>query len=78
MKEQRSNYLIYGHRGASGLLPENTIEAFELALEQGADAIETDVRRTLDGRRPLGIPEPAMTRGTSMSSGKSVWPCPRP
>lgn len=35
--------LVFGHRGACGYLPENTIESFRLAFEQGADAIEFDV-----------------------------------
>lgn len=37
------------HRGASAYAPENTFAAFELALEMGADAIETDLRQTADG-----------------------------
>ncbi|MGJ3241192.1 MAG: glycerophosphodiester phosphodiesterase [Anaerolineae bacterium] len=41
--------LIYGHRGASAYAPMNTIPAFELAVEQGADAIELDVHLTHDG-----------------------------
>lgn len=41
--------LIIGHRGASAHAPENTIAAFKLALEVGADGIEFDVRLTRDG-----------------------------
>lgn len=41
--------LIYGHRGASAAAPENTLEAFELARSLGADGVELDVRRCLDG-----------------------------
>ncbi|MEQ8673327.1 MAG: glycerophosphodiester phosphodiesterase [Aggregatilineales bacterium] len=41
--------LVFGHRGASVYAPMNTIPAFELALEQGADGIELDVHRTKDG-----------------------------
>jgi len=37
------------HRGASADRPENTLPAFELAVEQDADVIEADVRRTADG-----------------------------
>ena len=39
---------IIGHRGASSTHPENTIEAFRAAAEQGAHGIELDVRRTAD------------------------------
>jgi glycerophosphoryl diester phosphodiesterase len=38
------------HRGASADRPENTLAAFELAIEQGADVIEADVRATADGQ----------------------------
>jgi glycerophosphoryl diester phosphodiesterase len=37
--------LVIAHRGACWDAPENTIEAFELAIEQGADYVEFDVRR---------------------------------
>ena len=41
--------LIFGHRGACGYAPENTLEAFRLALSQGADGYELDVHMTKDG-----------------------------
>ena len=41
--------LILGHRGACGYAPENTLEAFRLALSQGADGYELDVHMTKDG-----------------------------
>ena len=41
--------LVIAHRGASAYAPENTIEAFALGLEMGADALEMDVRLTSDG-----------------------------
>jgi glycerophosphoryl diester phosphodiesterase len=37
------------HRGASALAPENTIEAFRLAVEAGAGGLELDVHMTRDG-----------------------------
>jgi len=37
------------HRGASSLAPENTIEAFRLAVEAGAGGLELDVHMTRDG-----------------------------
>jgi len=39
----------YAHRGASGYYPENTMLAFEKALELGCSGIETDVQMTKDG-----------------------------
>ena len=41
---------IWAHRGASAHAPENTLPAFELAAEMGAEGIELDLQRTLDGR----------------------------
>lgn len=41
--------VVWAHRGARQELPENTIAAFERALDVGADAIETDARLTRDG-----------------------------
>lgn len=40
---------IFGHRGASGYAPENTLEAFELAARMGADGVELDVHIARDG-----------------------------
>lgn len=39
---------VHGHRGARAVLPENTIPAFEHAIEAGADAIELDLAVTRD------------------------------
>jgi glycerophosphoryl diester phosphodiesterase len=43
-----SSPIVIAHRGASGQLPEQTLEAFDLAIEHGADAIELDVIPTRD------------------------------
>ena len=40
---------VYAHRGASAYAPENTLPAFALAMEQGADGIELDIHLTKDG-----------------------------
>lgn len=40
--------MVWAHRGASGYAPENTLPAFEMALEQGADGIELDVHLSRD------------------------------
>ncbi len=41
---------VFGHRGACGYRPENTLESFELAFQQGAVAIECDLVPTKDHR----------------------------
>jgi len=41
--------LVFGHRGASGYLPEQTLEAYARAIDLGADAVEPDLISTKDG-----------------------------
>jgi glycerophosphoryl diester phosphodiesterase len=41
--------LVIAHRGASGLRPEHTRAAYELAIDQGADVIEPDLVMSRDG-----------------------------
>ena len=41
--------LVIAHRGASGALPEETLEAYARAIDQGADVVETDLISTRDG-----------------------------
>jgi glycerophosphoryl diester phosphodiesterase len=55
--------LILGHRGASAEAPENTMGAFRLALEQGADGIEFDVQPSGDGV-PVVIHDDTVERTT--------------
>jgi len=45
--------VVLGHRGASAYAPENTLAAFELALQQGAAGFEFDVQRSADGHLVL-------------------------
>jgi glycerophosphoryl diester phosphodiesterase len=45
--------LVLGHQGASAVHPGNTLAAFQAALDQGADGVELDVRRTADGTLAL-------------------------
>jgi glycerophosphoryl diester phosphodiesterase len=40
---------VIGHRGASAYAPEHTLRSYELALDQGADAVEQDLHVTRDG-----------------------------
>ena len=55
---------IFAHRGASGYAPENTLEAFALAVSQKADGIELDVQLTRDGV-PVVIHDETIDRVTS-------------
>ena len=41
--------IVIAHRGASGLRPEHTLAAYDLAIDQGADFIEPDLVPTKDG-----------------------------
>lgn len=59
---------IFAHRGASGYAPENTLEAFALAIEQGADGIELDVQLSSDGV-PVVIHDETVDRVTE----KNGW-----
>lgn len=47
MKDNKT--LVWGHRGASGYAPENTIESFLMACDMKADGVELDVQLTKDG-----------------------------
>jgi glycerophosphoryl diester phosphodiesterase len=58
--------LVVAHRGASAELPENTLAAFERAVDRGADAIEFDVRLTSDGV-PIVMHDPDVARTTDGS-----------
>ena len=49
-KHSEKQFTLIAHRGASYDAPENTFEAFDLALEMGFDNIETDVQLSSDGR----------------------------
>jgi glycerophosphoryl diester phosphodiesterase len=63
---------VIAHRGASGLAPENTLAAFELAREQGADAFELDVRLTADGV-PVILHDPTLDRTTDRAGPVADW-----
>lgn len=49
MFNQLNPPIVIAHRGASAHAPENTIAAFQLAVEQRADAIELDAKLSVDG-----------------------------
>lgn len=58
--------IIFAHRGASAYAPENTLAAFELALRQGADAIELDAKLSAD-RQVMVIHDQTVDRTTDGS-----------
>jgi glycerophosphoryl diester phosphodiesterase len=59
--------LVIGHRGASGYLPEHTLESYALAIELGADYIEPDLVATKDGHL-IARHEPNITSTTNVAS----------
>lgn len=68
-REQRRIFgrpFVVAHRGAQTVEPENTLRAFLLALVQGADALETDLRFTADDELIL-FHDPTLERMTEGS-----------
>jgi glycerophosphoryl diester phosphodiesterase len=55
--------MVVAHRGASVEQPENTVQAFEAAIDAEADAVEFDVRLTADGV-PVVMHDPDVSRTT--------------
>lgn len=53
---------VQGHRGARGLVPENTLPAFERALQLGVDTLELDLHFTRD-QQVVVFHDPALTAG---------------
>jgi len=63
--------ITFGHRGAKGYLPENTLAGFELALKLGANGLESDAWLTADGVVVLdhdGIVRSRMRRSRPIST----------
>ena len=59
--------LVIAHRGASGYLPEHTLEAYKRAIELGADFVEPDLVATKDGVL-IARHEPNITSTTDVST----------
>lgn len=55
--------MVIGHRGASAVAPENTMAAFQTALDMGADGVELDCQLTKDGHLVV-IHDPTLKRTT--------------
>lgn len=54
---------LFGHRGAAGVTPENTLVSFNRALADGSDVLELDVHATADGEIVV-IHDPTLDRTT--------------
>ena len=50
MKNENRELINYAHRGASAYVPENTMLAFNKAIELEATGIELDLQKTKDGK----------------------------
>lgn len=80
MTGKRPRPLVYGHRGASAHARGNTVEAFALAIEHGADGVELDVRSTRDGAlivhhddRPSADAAPFVIQDLAAIKAASPW-----
>ena len=60
--------LVFAHRGSFGALPEHTLSAYELAIAEGVDGLECDVRLTSDGH-PVCVHDALIDR-TSNGRGR--------
>ena len=63
----------FAHRGASGLAPENTLEAFRIGVEAGARGLELDAHMTLDGEVVV-LHDPTVDRTTDGSGAVAEMP----
>jgi glycerophosphoryl diester phosphodiesterase len=65
-RNREESPLVIGHRGASGYLPEHTLQSYALAIKQGADYVEPDVVATKDGHL-IARHEPNITNTTDVA-----------
>src|SRR5437588_4843815 len=78
-----SRILLLGHRGARRFAPENTLTAFDLALDHGADGIEFDVRCTRNAQaiichnaklNRLSVKRHTLKQLQTSFAGEDHWP----
>ncbi|MHA1794417.1 MAG: glycerophosphodiester phosphodiesterase [Promethearchaeota archaeon] len=60
----KTNCIAWGHRGACGYEPENTLLSFKTAVEMGVDGIELDVHESKDGNIVVSHSDSIMIEGT--------------
>jgi glycerophosphoryl diester phosphodiesterase len=67
--------LLFAHRGASSERPENTLAAFELGLQLGADVLELDVHPSRDGVLVVSHdPDALRSAGVARALADCDWP----
>ena len=64
--DREEDPLVIGHRGASGYLPEHTLQSYALAIKLGADYVEPDLVATKDGHL-IARHEPDITNTTDVA-----------
>src|ERR1039458_4655013 len=72
---EQPRILVHGHRGARARRPENTIPAFQYAIEQGVDALEMDMAVTRDNVIVIShdpILQPPVCSGPAGNAEKAV------
>ena len=69
-RRRRAPMLVIAHRGVSSELPENTLPAFERAIEVGADYVELDVHADADGRLVVTHEPPRARREYPTARGR--------
>jgi glycerophosphoryl diester phosphodiesterase len=70
--ESHAYPMVVGHRGACAHAPENTLAAFRLAREQGAQAIELDAKRCASGEVVI-MHDPTLKRTTGAEGKINEW-----
>ena len=68
------SFVCFGHRGACGYAPENTLRAFDLAIQQGAQGIELDVQQV--GNELLVFHDKTLNRITNGTGWVTDFPVP--
>ncbi|MCC5962282.1 MAG: hypothetical protein JJU09_04055 [Rhodobacteraceae bacterium] len=69
--------VVYGHRGARGVLPENTIESFRYLRDTGAQGLEIDVQNAA-GQVPVVVHDPLVPMQLARDCGGNWLPAPGP
>ena len=69
--------VVYGHRGARGVLPENTVESFRYLRDTGAQGLEIDVQNAA-GQVPVVVHDPFMPMQLARDSSGNWLPAPGP